>query len=83
MPEQSTRGRGRRPGRSGTTMDMAVVFRVGVEGGEFMMAFGYAEIGLQLWEWEWESTSMFMLKETSFCSVQREQRASPHWMQET
>jgi hypothetical protein len=48
MPVQSTRGRGRRPGSSGTTMDVAVVFKVGVRGVCMVTAVGYAETGLEL-----------------------------------
>lgn len=44
----SARGRGRRPGSSGTTRDMDVVFRVGVRGESMGTAAGYADVGLQL-----------------------------------
>lgn len=54
MPVQLARGRGRRPGSSGTTMGMAVVFKVGVRGECNETAVGYAEIGLLSWECEWE-----------------------------
>ena len=65
VPVQSNRDRGRRPGSSGTTMDMAAVFKVGVRGVCMVTAVGYAETGLQLWEWEW----MLMLSEI-FSSTQ-------------
>jgi hypothetical protein len=48
MSVQSTRGRGRRPGSSGTTMDVAAVVKVGVRGVCVAMAVGYAETGLEL-----------------------------------
>lgn len=73
---QLARGRGRRPGSSGTTMGMAVDFKVGVRGECNEMAVGYAETGLLSWECEW----MLILSET-FSSTHRAQRTFPHWMQ--